>query len=119
MVIIMNNKEIQLALNEFRDLTGFKTSRSDFSYEFNVYLNNKDIGAGDAVKICETIINEIKRNPLFDIEKRLYELCDECYVKQNPSLCYNCHKELLKHANYCTHCGSEIPEKIKKHIKGV
>ena len=115
----MSDNEIQLALDELVELTGFKGSRSDFSYDFNVYLKNKNIGAGDAVNICNKIISEIKINTLFDIEKRLDELCDECYAKRNPSLCYKCHGELLKHANYCTHCGSKIPEEVKDRLKGV
>ena len=73
----MSDNEIQLALDELVELTGFKGSRSDFSYDFNVYLKNKNIGAGDAVNICNKIISEIKINPLFDIEKRLDELSAE------------------------------------------
>ena len=115
----MRDNEIQLALDELVELTGFKGSRSDFSYDFNVYLKNKNISAGDAVKICNKIIKEIETNTLFDIEKRLDELCDECYSKRNPSSCYKCHGKLLKHANYCTHCGNEIPEDVKIILNGV
>ena len=115
----MKDNEIQLALDELVKLTGFKGKRSDFSTDFILYLKKKDISEGNAVKICNKIIKEIKSDPIFDIETRLDELCDECYARRNPSLCYKCHGELLKHANYCTHCGSKIPEDIKKILKGV
>ena len=62
---------------------------------------------------------EKKRISNFDIEERLDELCDECYARRNPTLCYKCHGELLKYANYCTHCGSKIPESVKEILEGV
>lgn len=116
---MMRDNEIQLALNELEELTGFKGSRSDFKYDFNKYLKDNNISAADAVNICNKIITEIKKNPLFDIEKRLDELCAEYYIKRNPSSCYNCHGELLKNANYCTHCGSKIPENVKDILRSV
>ena len=51
---------------------------------------------------------EIEINPIFDIESRLDELCDECYLKRHDGFCAKCHGKLVKDANYCTHCGNKI-----------
>lgn len=104
----MMKTEIKLAKLEFEELTGFRGSRSDFSYIFLKYLEKKEISAGDAAKICKRILKEIEINPIFDIESRLDELCDECYLKKHEGFCAKCHGKLVKDAIYCTHCGNKI-----------
>ena len=109
--------EIKLAYDELKLLTGFNGSRSDFHHEFLFFLKEKDVSEGDAVKICKIIQQEIKINPIFDIENRLNELMDECYIKRNLTLCSNCHGNLLANANFCTHCGKKIPDFIKNQLE--
>ena len=100
--------EIKLAKLELERLTGFKGSRSDFSYEFIKYLEEKEITAGDGANICKRILDEIQINPIFDIEHRLEELCDEYYLKRHEESCVKCHGKLIKNAKYCTFCGNKI-----------
>lgn len=102
------DSEIKLAILELEKLTGFKGSRSDFTYNFNKFLEKKDINAGDGVKICKKILKEIEKDPIFDIEKRLDDLCDEYYLKRHNGFCVKCHGKLIKNANYCTFCGKKI-----------
>lgn len=101
---------------ELKELTGFNGNRDSFNNHFLIKLHKLDVGQGVAVKICNSLLNEIDNDANINVKKRLDELLEMEKFNANPHVCVKCGGDLLKYANYCTYCGFRIPNEIKNKL---